>query len=39
MNVSAEDKGTRRRNSITIVNHGGRLRKHEIVHMLWKAEW
>jgi L1 cell adhesion molecule like protein len=39
MNVSAEDKGTRRRNSITIVNHGGRLREHEIVHMLWKAEW
>ncbi|XP_066385566.1 heat shock cognate 70 kDa protein-like [Miscanthus floridulus] len=38
MKVSAEDRDTGRKNSITIVNHGGRLRKEEIARLVPKAE-
>jgi heat shock 70kDa protein 1/2/6/8 len=38
MKVSAEDRDTRRKNSITIVNHGGRLRKEEIARLVQEAE-
>ncbi|KAG0551710.1 hypothetical protein BDA96_01G446500 [Sorghum bicolor] len=38
LKVSAEDRDTGRKNSITIVNHGGRLRKEEITHLVLKAE-
>ncbi|CAD6341409.1 unnamed protein product [Miscanthus lutarioriparius] len=38
MKVSAEDRDTGNKNSITIVNHGGRLRKEEIARMVQEAE-
>lgn len=38
MKVSAEDRDTRRKNSITIVNHGGRLRKEEIARLVQEAD-
>uniref|UniRef100_A0A0D9XQ01 Heat shock protein 70 n=1 Tax=Leersia perrieri TaxID=77586 RepID=A0A0D9XQ01_9ORYZ len=38
LNVSAEDKGTGQKNSITITNRSGRLNKEEIEHMALKAE-
>ncbi|XP_066388999.1 heat shock 70 kDa protein 4-like [Miscanthus floridulus] len=38
MKVSAEDRDTGRKNSITVVNHGGRLRKEEIARLVQEAE-
>jgi L1 cell adhesion molecule like protein len=38
MKVSAVDRDTGHKNSITIVNHGGRLRKEEIARLVQKAE-
>jgi len=38
MKVSAEDRDTGRKNSITVVNHGGRMRKEEIARLVPKAE-
>ncbi|KAG0551700.1 hypothetical protein BDA96_01G445500 [Sorghum bicolor] len=38
LKVSEEDLDTGRKNGITILNHGGRLRKEEIARMVLKAE-
>ena len=38
MNVTAEDKGTAKRNNITITNNKGRLSKEEIERLVKDAE-
>ncbi|KXG39675.1 hypothetical protein SORBI_3001G419000 [Sorghum bicolor] len=38
LKVSEEDLDTGRKNGITILNHGGRLRKEEIARLVLKAE-
>jgi L1 cell adhesion molecule like protein len=38
LNVSAVDRATGQKNDITIVNHGGRLRKEEVARLVQEAE-